>query len=168
VKINLARLAHKLYSNPETSRDAKRLSVKADPTLRFPELETEDMLEKSNAKLREKQEELEQQLIQQNAQRELDRKHQIARERGLDPAEVEKAVIDHKIYNWDSAMQFVEMLHQSAPATPDAINGGGNSTQMPTEQDEKELWANPAKWAEKQAHAAIDELNAARKRRANG
>jgi len=165
-RANLARVAHKMFHNPDVSREAKRLLMKADPTVKFPEIETEDLVEKKTESMQKKIDELQQQQIEANARTELARKHDLARARGLDPAEVEKNFMEKKIYDWDVAMQFTEMLHQSAAPTPDAINGGGNSTQMPTEADEKELWADPAKWASKQAHAAIDELNARRKQRA--
>jgi hypothetical protein len=142
----------------------KRLLKKMDPaTYNFPELATADLVEKSNEKNAKQIEKLEQEMIQQNARIELEKKHAQARDRGLDPAEVEKVVVEKKIYDWDAAMQFVEMLHQSAPASADAINDAGNSTRMPTAEDEKELWKNPAEWAAKQAHAEIDELTKRRR-----
>jgi hypothetical protein len=162
---NLATASHRLLSSSE-AESFKRLLKKMDPaTYNFPELATADLVEKSNEKNAKQIEKIEQEMIQQNARIELERKHAQARDRGLDPAEVEKVVVEKKIYDWDAAMQFVEMLHQSAPASADAINEGaaGSSTRMPTDDDLKELWKNPAEWAAKQAHAEIDELTKRRR-----
>jgi hypothetical protein len=158
----LARVGHKLFHSPEVSKDAKRLLMKADPAVKFPEIETQDAVEKSLEKRDEKIQALENQIMQTEAQRRLDERRAEARAKGIDPEEVEKAMTERGIGKWETAMEFVELTHRSAPATASSIDNVGLSTVMPADT-EKEFWKDPAAWSRKEAHAVVDELQARRR-----
>jgi hypothetical protein len=157
----LARAAHSLFHNPEVSKDAKRLLMKANPAVKFPEIETQDAVEKSLEKRDEKIAGLEQQIMQSEARQRLEERRAAARARGLDPEEVEKAMTERSIGTYETAMDFVEMTHRAAPATAASVDVG-LSTQTPP-NDDKEFWQDPAGVSRKRAHEAIDELSARRR-----
>jgi hypothetical protein len=158
-KLNLARAAHKLYSNPETSKKAKRLLMEADKSVRFPELEVEDQVNAQTEEQKKRIAELEAKMIQQSAEDNRAKKHQQARDAGLDPADVEKAIIDRGIGNWETAMEFVRLTQQAAAATPEATAGG--HFELP--DGKNDWWKDPTKAARKAAHEAIDELRGRRR-----
>lgn len=158
----LSRVGYQLIHNPEVSRDAKRLLMKANPKVKFPEIENE---ERTNAALKERDEKLqalEQKLLEKEMQDRVEAKRQQCRERGLDPAEVENLIVErgkqNRLIDFESAMELVEAQKQIAAATP--------SSQGPQRElsSIKELWENPGKWAREQTHAAIDELKKRRLR----
>jgi hypothetical protein len=159
----LARVGHKLFHNPEVSKDAKRLLMKADPQVKFPEIQTEDAMDEKLIKRDDKIKELEQSIMQNEARQRLEERRKDARERGIDPEEVEKAMTERGIGKWETAMEFVELTHRSAPATAASIDAG-NSTELPPDA-EKEFWKDPQGASRKMAHQAIDEL-AQRRRQA--
>jgi hypothetical protein len=158
-KATLAAVGYRLFHNPEVSSAAKRLLMKADPKVKFPEIETQDAVESSLEKRDKKIEELEQRLIQESAERNLAKRHDEARARGLDPADVEKAIIERGIGKWETAMEFVELTQRAAAPTPASLNTG-LSTVVPSE--DKEFQKDPAKWANDEAHRVIDELRGRR------
>lgn len=152
-RVNLARAANQVLSNPETSREFKRLWKKANPKVSFPELDVQDTVTAELAKRDTTIEELRAAQMQDAAERRRDKEHLRARERGLNPEDVEKAVVDRRIMDWDTAMRYVELEAQSAIPTPSADEPMNKEvTSM------KDLWNDPAKWAREQTHAAIDEL----------
>jgi hypothetical protein len=155
-KATLAAVGYRLFHNPEVSSAAKRLLMKADPKVKFPEIETQDAVESSLEKRDKKIEELEQRLIQESAERNLEKRHEEARARGLDPADVEKAIVERGIGKWETAMEFVELTQRAAAPTPASLNGVGLSTTIPSE--DKEFQKDPAAWANRVAHDTIDEL----------
>ncbi len=148
----------KLLANPETSKKAKRLLREADPTMRFPELEVEDLVDERTAKQQEKVDALEAQMIQRSAESERAKKHQIAIDKGLDPKDVEAAIVDRKIGDWDTAMQFVQMTKQTAPVTPDSASG-----RFEIMDGKSDWWKDPTKTARTEAFKAIDELRGRRR-----
>jgi hypothetical protein len=164
-RTRLGRIAHNLVSNkdPKVSQAAKRLISEAIPTIQFPELQVADAVDSKLADTKKQLDAMQAELMQANAQRLLDQKHTQARERGLDPAEVEEAITKKGIGNWDTAMEFVELTHRSAPATAASLNVG-NSTVLPDSED-KEFWKDPLGTARKLAHQTIDELKARRQAR---
>lgn len=161
-RLNLARAANQVLTNPETSREFKRLWMKANPKVRFPEVEQDEQLA-AQLKLRDdKIQELETKQLEQEAERRRQVKRDAAAERGLNPDEVEALIVERgkagRILDYESAMELLELQQQSAPVTP-------ASDQSPTRPltSLKELWEDPAKWARDQTHAAIDELKKRRR-----
>lgn len=153
----LAKAGHKLFQNPEVSSEAKRLLMKADKNVRFPEIETSDQLGGELKKRDDKIDALTNELRQTEARRRLEEQRTAARGRGLDPAEVEKAITERGIGSWDTAMEFVELTHRAATPTPAAYDEPLDV--MPTG---KEFWNNPEKATREMAHKAVDELKARR------
>jgi hypothetical protein len=158
-KLSLAKAGHRLFGNPDVSKKAKRLLMEADKSVKFPELEVEDAIEAKVAERDKKVEAPEAQMIQQAAEAARARKHKQARDAGLDPADVEKAIVDRGIGNWETAMEFVRLSNQAAAPTPDA--GQGGSFNLP--DGKNEWWKDAKKKALSEAHAAIDELRGRRR-----
>lgn len=165
-RLNLARVGHRLLHNPEVSKDARRLLMKADPSVKFPDLEVEETMQSELAKRDKKIDEMSQSQMQEAAERRRESCRQQARDRGLDPDEVEKAITERGIVKWETAMEHVEMKNRLATPTPDAGSGGdgGSSTRLPDGDDLKDFWNDPAAWANKQAHLAVDEIKQNRHR----
>jgi hypothetical protein len=121
-RANLARAGFKLFHNPEVSRDAKRLLTRADPKVRFPEIEAE---ESTNAQLRERDDriaKLESQQIEADLERRLETKRRQAEDLGIDPMDVEKLIVERgkngRIIDWESALELIQLQQQSAAASP--------------------------------------------------
>lgn len=159
----LAKAARKLlHSNDATvSKEAKRLLMKADPTIKFADVQAEDAIGTELTKRDEQITELRNKLIEQDALRNREACHARAREKGLDPAAVEKTVVDYKVMDWDKAMEITERLQTMAPSSPEPEQDRLN--RMP---DDKDLLANPDKWAREMAHKSITEQLRARPRAA--
>ena len=152
---NLAIAAQKLLNNAELSPQVKKLLMKADPqTYRFPEIEQEQVTQEREKKLNDKIEALEQKHIEESARRNLERKHAEAIARGLDPAEVEKAITEKHIGSWETAMEHVELSKRIAAATPSTFE----TVRRDVLPDTKEIWGDRRKWAAAQAHSAIDDI----------
>ena len=160
-KDNRARAAHKLLANKDTATATKRLLMKADPSVHFADVEAEDRAAEIDARVNKRIEEMTASQMQQRAEAERERRHQQARDRGLDPAEVEKAIIDRGIANWDTAMEFCEMQKQSAVPTPSSFEPA--RFDLPKGTDD--WFKNPAKKARDEAYAAISDLQKARQQR---
>jgi hypothetical protein len=149
----------KLLANPETSAAVKRMIKKVDPSQRFPELEVEDLVEARTSEQKKQIETLEANMMQRAAEDSRAKKHQAARDAGVDPEEVEKAIMDRKIGDWDTALEFVQNRNQLAAATPAE---GHKRFDLPAGKD-NDWWKDPTKAARKAAHDAIDELRGRRR-----
>jgi hypothetical protein len=158
-KLSLAKAGHALFGRPETSKKAKRLLMEADKSVRFPELEVEDAVNEGTKELREKVEQQEARLVQQAAEAARERKHKQAREAGLDPEDVEKAIVDRGIGNWETAMEFVRLSAQAAAPT----NASSEAGRFELPDGKNDWWKDPTKTARNAAHAAIDELRGRRR-----
>jgi hypothetical protein len=165
-RVNLARAGFKLFHNPEVSREAKRLLTKADPKVRFPEIEAE---ETTTAALRERDDriaKLEAQQIEADLERRLEMKRKQAEELGVDPADVEKLIVERgkggRVIDWESALELIQLQRQSAAATPSSDDFKvGN--EMPGIKDM--INAGPegaAKIARDLTHQAINEMRGRR------
>lgn len=121
-RTNLARAGFKLFHNPEISKDAKRLLMKADKSVRFPEIEAE---EQTVTQLKERDDKiaaLEARQIEADLERRLEAKRKQAEDVGVDPDEVEKIIVDAgkagRVIDWESALELAQLRAQSAAATP--------------------------------------------------
>jgi hypothetical protein len=158
-RLALAKAGHKLLQNPEVASDAKRLLMKADKSLRFPEIETADAIDGQLKKRDEKIEALENKLVQTEAQQRLAEKKAQAAARGLEWDDVQKAITERGIANVETAMEFVELTKRSAVPTPAAYD---EPIDLIPAAAEKDFWANPQKAVREMAHQTIDELKARR------
>jgi hypothetical protein len=140
--------------------------MKANPQVHFPEIEAEDGVNKALKSRDEKIAEMEQKLIEQESFRRLEERRNQARERGLDPSEIETLITERgkqgRLIDWDSAMELLELQKQTAPASPAGDNWKpGNEMPGIKEMLQSD---DPAKIARKIAHDTIDELRGRRRR----
>lgn len=148
--------AYALYQfvqgNPDVARDLRKKAREKNPSMPVPETDIleEKMsseVESLRAELKKRDEEARDSL---QAQRRAEA-HARCRAAGFDPDEVEKAMIDNHIGDYDVAIKFLRQERELAPATPEAIT----PMSMPTGKD---LWANRNQWAKTQAFEAVNEL----------
>ena len=171
-KLNLARFAHTLiHRNPDIAREARKLAKKANPDLRFPEIEAEERVNEQ-LKSRDKQiEEMQQQLMTQDVERRREAQRQSCRDKGLDPDEVEELIVERgklgRTIQYEDAMELLKLQKQIAAASgPGGDGARPNRSITPDIMNDKDLWQNPEKTANERTIAAIDELNAMRSKRA--
>ena len=120
-----------------------------------PDIELEEALQKQREEFKseieaERNERLT--LLQAERRREA---HAKIKSAGLDPDEVEKAMVDESIGNYDTAIRYVSQSKKLAPATSESLT----PMAMPDTQD---LWSNKNKWGRDQAFSAINELKSNR------
>lgn len=160
-RLQLARAGYRLFHNPDVSQDAKRLLMKANPQVRFPDIEQEERKSRD-----EKIAELEHKQLEGEMNRRLEEKRAVARDRGLDPSEVEALVIERgkqgRVIDWESAMELLEYQKQTAAATP-AGDDWKPGNRMPGIKEMLQS-SDPAKIAREIAHQTIDELRGRRRR----
>jgi hypothetical protein len=145
-----------LFAHPEVGDQAKRLYKKVQPAARFPELETRDQIDASNAELRKQIEKLQEEAQTRDINARRAENHRIIREQGLDPDAVEKVMTEEKIGSYDTAIKYMKAQNTNSTPTP----GQRMPLQMP--DDYKEIAKNPRGWANKKAHEAINDLIAKR------
>jgi hypothetical protein len=148
--------AYALYqfvqSNPDVARDLRKKAREKNPSMPVPDSDVlEDKfqaeIERLNNELKKRDEEAADSL---KAQRRADAHAKII-EQGFDPEEVEKAMIENKIGNYDVAVKFLRQERELAPPTVEAIS----PHKMP---DIKDLYSNRNAWARNEAFQAINEL----------
>lgn len=148
--------AYALYqfvqSNPDVARDLRKKAREKNPSMPVPDSDVlEDRfnaeIERLNAELKKRDEEANEAL---KSQRRAEA-HAKIREQGFDPEEVEKAMVDNKIGNYDVAVKFLRQERELAPATPQAVT----PMQMPNVKD---LYTNRNSWARNEAFEALNEL----------
>lgn len=123
----LALLMKQLAENPETRKDALRLTKKLRPDLPMPELEIEDYTEKKVAQANKRVEDLEAKLREKDAMEELNKKRDALMKKGLidnesDIEEVEKVMLENKIADHETAAQYWQWMKQAAVPTPTGYN----------------------------------------------
>lgn len=165
---NLARMANQLLNDPKTSKDVKRLYRDINPKVHFPVLEQEDQL-KAELKSRDEQiAELQQKQMQADARSALELKRAACRERGIDPAAVEKLIIERSqqggMIDFESAMDLLEARAQIAAASPEAEYADARPPGMKDTIAEMMKSDDPSAIARKIAHDTITQLQANRRR----
>jgi len=141
--------------NPDVEKLVRREAKKQNPNMSAPDLDLEDALTKQRAEFMEKldvERKERSEWLQAERRKEA---HAKIRSAGLDPEEVEKAMVDENIGNYDTAIRYVSAQKKLAPATPESI------TPM-TMPDNKDLWSNKERFARSAAFEAINELKAKR------
>ena len=149
---------HKLLSNPELRKTTLGLLKKADPSVSLPEIEMEEKLFAVAQQQEAKISDLENKLHQKELLEKREKQFAALRERGFDPAEVEKTMLDKRIADYETAAQYLELERQAAPPTPASI------TPITLPDDAKASAKNPRGWANHEAHLAINDLMQKRRR----
>ena len=115
----LALLMKELSENPNTRKDALRLTKKLRPDLPVPELEIEDYTEKRVSQAHDRVAELERKLAEKDAQADLQSRRDSLIKKGLidsenDIAEIEKVMLENKIADHETAAQYWQWMKQAA------------------------------------------------------
>ena len=148
--------AYALYqfvqNNPDVARDLRKKASEKNPSMPVPDTDVlEDKfqaeIERLNTELKKRDEEATETL---RNQRRADA-HAKVRSQGFDPEEVEKAMIENKIGDYDVAVKFLRQERELAPPTVEAIT----PNRMP---DNKDLYTNRNSWARNEAFEALNEL----------
>jgi hypothetical protein len=155
-EIELGRLLKKVTNHPKTRRQAYQLLQQVKPELRFPDMELEDY---------------KQQETQRRAKEEMDRQHAAAlasleagraklRERYSDEhvKEIEALMTKHGIADYEIGAKLWGT--ETGPDNYSQSNPQGQTYTMPSDKD---LLADPRKWATDQAALVIDEFKRARR-----
>ena len=116
-----------LSENPETRKEALRLTKKLRPDLPMPELEIEDYTEKKVSQANQRVEELERKLQEKEAHENLNKRRDALIKKGLidnesDIEEVEKIMLEKGITNHESAAEYWQWMKQAATPTPSGYN----------------------------------------------
>jgi hypothetical protein len=146
----------KLFNNPETGLEAKRLYKKIVPDAKFPDLELADKLAAQEAKMQKEIDDLKDKAQLNEITQRREKHFGEMREKGFDPDAVEKVMTENKIGSYETAMKF--MAAQNAVATPTSAS----MTPIRMPDNVKEIQKNPTQWAKNEAFAAINELKAKR------
>lgn len=141
--------------NPEVEKQIRREAKKKNPNMSAPDIDLEDALAKQRDEFQEKLEAERKERLEFLQSERRKEAHAKIRSAGLDPDEVEKAMVDEAIGNYDTAIRYVSAQKKLAPATPESIT----PMAMP---DNKDLWKNKEMFARKTAFEAINELKAKR------
>jgi len=156
-QLNLVQL---LLSDPETSKQTRRLAKKLKPELQFSDLDMEDRINKEREKSSSEIRELQEQIRKDKFEAARNAAHAKLRERNLDPAAVEKVMTENGIANYDLAVEILEARAQAAAPTPDDLT----PLTLPTgSEGGSDLWKDPKGFATRTAYAV---LNGFRKNRA--
>jgi hypothetical protein len=156
----LAAFANKLLSDPETSRASRRLVKAKDPSFSAPDIDLEDAIAREReanakeiAKLREDLESEKLRSVQQETE-------EVIRKAGFEPDAIYKIIKDDRVGSIPAA---IELARHRAQQKATESHGVDYTDQTMRFSDQfKEIQKNPAAWARKEAHKAIDELKAQR------
>ena len=154
----LALLMKQLSENPETRKEALRLTKKLRPDLPMPELEIEDYTEKAVSKANQRVEELERKLQEKEAHENLDKRRNSLMEKGLidsksDIEEIEKIMLEKGITNHESAAEYWQWMKQAAVPTPSGYNPSPVA-----KFDLGKYYKNPTRAARDEAAKALSDL----------
>jgi hypothetical protein len=164
--LNLGNLAAALLADPKTSKEAKRLLKAKNPELQFPELDTEDALEKVRQEGAEREASLRAELARRDAVQALREEEDRIREAGFDPKVIREFMTKEGITNLEHVLEFFSQKLQLAEPSADMAGVGPHRFQDVTQEDLKNMWSNPVAWREQRAGEVIKELRGGRSRRA--
>jgi hypothetical protein len=152
-----ARLFKFVKANPGLEKDIRRQAKKLNPSMSAPDIDLEDQLAAQAEKFaKELKDRDERDLLNQQRSLRADA-HTRCRDAGLDPAVVEKCMVDDNIANYETAIKYLSAQAQLAPATHDSIT----PMSLP---DTKGLWENKVQFGRTTAHEAINDLRTGRVR----
>jgi len=159
----LAALAKRLADNPATRKDFLRMTKKVNPDLVIPELALEESTQKMMDQAEDRVKQLENKLMQKEAEEKLDRKRQALIESGKassrqEVEEIEKVMIEKHIADHDAAADYWKWMQQSAEPTPMGYNPSAMN-----KFDLSKYWKNPQLGARDEAAKALQELRGNRR-----
>lgn len=152
----LGQTMHRLLSNPELRKTTLGLLKQADPSVSLPEVELDQRFDAFAAAQQKRIDELEAQAQQRQLADARQKQLDALRAQGLDPAEVERVMVDKRIADYDTAATYLRMERQTAAPTPASI------TPIALPEDAKNIVKNPRAWANNEAHKALSEMMAKR------
>lgn len=160
------RLGEILQKNPDIAMRAKRLAKEADPTLRIPEVELEDKIAQGTKDAAKRIDDLEQRQIANEVAQRREQFRAVCKEQGLDPAEVEKIVVDEKC-STGTAIKLAIASRQTGEASAAEVAAGSNGQGSPIEvrpdAEWRKLGGNLAQLRRKSADVAHEMVNTFRK-----
>lgn len=149
-QLNLAQL---LLSDPDTSKQARRLAKKLKPELQFSDLDLEDRIVKERETSAEQLKAIRADIAKDKFERDRAAAHARLRDRNLDPAAVEKVMTENGIANYDLAVEILEARAEAAAPTPDDLS----PMTMPTGKvGETDLWKDPKGFATRTAYEVLN------------
>lgn len=160
-KDELALLMRELSENPETRKEALKLTKKVRPNLHIAELDIE---ERTDSRLSAQEQEimkLQAQIREKEAKEELEKRRSRLKEKGLaqsdeDIEQIEKLMLEQGMTNHETAAQYFEWMKQAATPTPNSAMGYNPSAL--SKFDLSKYWKNPQMGARDEAAKALQEL----------
>jgi hypothetical protein len=152
------RLFSFVKANPDIEKSIRREAKRKNPNMSAPDIELEEALAKQREEFQKKLDDERSERLSLLQQERRNEAHARIRAAGLNPEEVEKAMVDESIGNYDTAIKYVHAQKQLAPSTPESITPHS----LP---NDKALWADKNKFAR---HAAFDAINELKARRVTG
>jgi len=161
----LALLAKELHDNPDTRRDALRLTKKIRQDLPIPELDLQDTVEKTRAHMQSKIDALEAKLRENDARKTLEERRNALKSKGKvssddEIKEVEKLMVEKKIADHETAADYFNWMKQAEVDKPTPIFQG---SPVLNNFDLKNYFKNPQNAARENAMQALNELRSPRR-----
>jgi hypothetical protein len=156
-KLNLGSLvATMLRGDPALARDTKKLLKKADPNLSFPELDTEDQLERIREQSKKESEDLRAELARRDAREALQAEETKIKDAGLDPTAVRKYMTDKGIIDVDVVIELFQARQQLAEPSSEGMVGPLRDP-MVSKDDVSAMWKmGPSAWRQQKAAEIIN------------
>lgn len=163
--LNLGNMVAGMINNPKLSKDTKKLLKAADPNLQFPELDTDERIEKIREEGKQTAEELRQQLAQRDAREALQAEETKITEAGLDPKAVRAYMSEKGILDVEVVIELFQARQQLAEPSADQLNGTARFSDVP-EKELNAMWANPSAYRQQKAEEILRESRGGRRARA--
>jgi len=164
------KLGRALMTNPEVRTQALRMAVKANPNLNVPEVRLLDAVDAVETRAQEREQRLEAELLKERVARKQSEKRQAVKDKGYDPDEIEKIIVDYGAKDYDAAMKIADMIHAQAEPTPadvrHSLAAGEPLDLLPGQKDRPKTPGDGMKTALSIAHSMVDEFRGRVKRRA--
>ena len=145
--LELARFGSALLNHKDTREPTLRLAKTLNPNFRNAEIDAKDEVAKAVQPVLDENKKLREEMIAEAQRRDSADLTRRLKEKGFDIVAVEKVMEEKHIADYDTALTYMRMEGQLAPATPALVDSG--NVQMP--EGFKEIAKNPARWAREQA-----------------
>jgi hypothetical protein len=156
----LAAFANKLLSDPETSRASRRLLKAKDPNFSAPDIDLEDALAAANKKNAEEVAKLREELESEKLRTTQQETEAVIRKAGFEPDAIYKIIKEDRVGSIPAAIELAR--HRAQQKATESHGVDYTDQNMRFSDQFKDIQKNPAAWARKEAHRAIDELKAQR------
>ncbi len=150
-----------LFENPEVSKDAKRLLIKAKPEAKvnFPDIAMDDQFAARQAELDKRAKEIDEKLAKDELDRRVEKQRAALRDQGVDVEALETFMKENELYSYEKAAKIFKQVNQTAQDTPASLV---KSMQANADAEVKAFWKDPIKAAREEASKAIDEMRGRR------